>query len=55
MAAPAGLTMAPALLAFDIWVMLAVTLACLPIFMTGRKIARWEGALFLGYYVAYTT
>ena len=48
-----GLTMAPSLLAFDIWVMLAVALACLPVFMTGRAIARWEGAVFLGYYVAY--
>jgi cation:H+ antiporter len=28
--------------------------ACLPIFFTGHKIARWEGAAFLGYYVAYT-
>jgi len=49
----AGLAVAPALLAFDIWVMLAVALACLPIFLSGRKIARWEGAVFLGYYVAY--
>ncbi|MBL8327962.1 MAG: calcium/sodium antiporter [Rubrivivax sp.] len=48
-----GLLMAPALLNFDIWVMLAVALACLPIFMTGREIARWEGAVFLLYYVAY--
>jgi cation:H+ antiporter len=46
-----GLAMAPSLLAFDIWVMLA--LACLPVFMTGREIARWEGGVFLGYYVAY--
>jgi cation:H+ antiporter len=50
-----GLAMAPALLAFDIWVMLAVALACLPVFITGREIARWEGAVFLGYYTAYTT
>jgi cation:H+ antiporter len=49
----AGLVMAPSLLAFDIWVMLAVALACLPVFMTGREIARWEGGVFLGYYVAY--
>nr|MCU0764319.1 sodium:calcium antiporter [Hydrogenophaga sp.] len=49
----AGLTLAPSLLNFDIWVMLAVALACLPIFITGREIARWEGAVFLGYYVAY--
>ena len=54
MVAPDGLGMAPALMAFDIWVMLAVALACLPVFMTGREIARWEGAVFLGYYAAYT-
>jgi len=50
-----GLVMSPSLLAFDIWVMLAVALACLPMFMTGREIARWEGCVFLGYYVAYVT
>ena len=50
-----GLAMAPSVLAFDIWVMLAVALACLPVFMTGREIARWEGGVFLGYYVAYVT
>jgi cation:H+ antiporter len=49
----AGLAVAPSLLSFDIWVMLAVALACLPVFLSGREIARWEGALFLGYYVAY--
>jgi cation:H+ antiporter len=48
-----GLAMAPSLMAFDIWVMLAVALACLPVFMTGREIARWEGGVFVGYYVAY--
>jgi cation:H+ antiporter len=48
-----GLVMAPSLMAFDIWVMLAVALACLPVFMTGREIARWEGGVFVGYYVAY--
>jgi len=48
-----GLAMAPSLLAFDIWVMLAVAFACLPVFITGREIARWEGAVFLGYYLAY--
>ena len=49
----AGLGVAPAVLHFDIWVMLAVALACLPVFLTGREIARWEGALFVGYYAAY--
>ncbi|MGB4912710.1 MAG: calcium/sodium antiporter [Candidatus Dechloromonas phosphoritropha] len=40
---------------FDIWVMLAVAVACLPIMITGHEIARWEGAVFLAYYVIYTT
>ena len=48
-----GLVVPPAVLAFDLWVMIAVALACLPIFLTGREIARWEGAVFLAYYVAY--
>ena len=50
-----GLAIAASVMHFDMWVMLAVALACLPIFMTGREIARWEGAVFLGYYVAYVT
>jgi cation:H+ antiporter len=49
-----GLPLSPAVLTFDIWVMLAVTFACLPVFLTGREIARWEGGMFLGYYAAYT-
>jgi cation:H+ antiporter len=49
-----GLPVAPSLLAFDIWVMIAVALACLPVFLTGREIARWEGAVFVAYYLAYT-
>lgn len=49
----AGLPLPSSMLSFDIWVMLAVSLACLPVFLTGREIARWEGAVFLGYYVYY--
>jgi len=41
-------------LAFDFPVMIAVAVACLPIFFAGYCIKRWEGALFLAYYVAYT-
>ncbi len=41
-------------LAFDIPFMTAVAVACLPVFFAGRIITRWNGALFLGYYVAYT-
>jgi len=49
----AGLLLSQAVLNFDLWVMLAVALACLPVFLTGREIARWEGAVFLLYYAAY--
>jgi cation:H+ antiporter len=49
----AGLTIADAVLNFDMWVMLAVAVACLPVFFSGREIARWEGGIFLSYYVAY--
>ncbi len=52
---PGGLTVSPQVMSFDLWVMLAVAVACLPIFFTGHTISRWEGAVFLGYYVAYTT
>jgi cation:H+ antiporter len=48
-----GLAVPPSVLNFDIWVMIAVALACLPVFLSGREIARWEGALFLLYYAAY--
>lgn len=41
-------------LRFDLPVMIVVALACLPIFFTGRRIARWEGFFFLAYYCAYT-
>ena len=52
---PNGLPVSSAVLWFDLPVMIAAATACLPIFFTGYAIARWEGALFLGYYVAYTT
>jgi cation:H+ antiporter len=52
--APTGLEVSPAAINFDIPVMVAVAVACLPIFFTGNIIRRWEGALFLGYYAAYT-
>lgn len=52
--APGGIEVSAALINFDIPVMIAVALACLPIFFTGGTISRQEGLLFLGYYVAYT-
>jgi cation:H+ antiporter len=48
-----GLAIGPSVVSFDIWVMLAVAFACLPIFVSGGEIERWEGGLFLLYYVAY--
>ena len=52
--APSGLPAPAALLRFDLPVMVAVAIACLPIFASGATIARWEGALFLFYFAAYT-
>ena len=52
---PNGINVPAAALSFDIPFMLVVAVACLPIFFTGNLIARWEGALFLAYYIAYTT
>lgn len=51
--APQALAVAPSLVAFDLPVMMAVALACLPVFFTGNRIARWEGSVFLVYYAAY--
>ena len=48
-----GLPMPSSVMNFDLWVMLATALACIPVFLTGREISRWEGFVFLGYYAAY--
>ncbi len=50
---PAGVSVPAAAMRFDIPVAIAAALACLPIFFTGARIARWEGGLFLLYYLAY--
>jgi cation:H+ antiporter len=52
--APEGIPVPRAAMGFDIPVMIAVAVGCLPIFFTGHRIDRWEGLLFLGYYAAYT-
>jgi cation:H+ antiporter len=48
-----GLSIAPAVLNFDLWVMVAVAVACLPVFIAGREIGRGKGLMFVGYYAAY--
>lgn len=52
--APSDLVLGDAIRTFDIPVMVAVCIACLPIFATGNLIARWEGGVFFAYYIAYT-
>ncbi len=52
---PTGVAVSPTALAFDIPVMVAVAFICLPIFLTESVIRRWEGGLFLFYYLLYTT
>jgi cation:H+ antiporter len=51
----AGVDVAPAALRLDIPIMIAVAIACLPIFKSGGHIDRWEGTLFVGFYLAYAT
>jgi cation:H+ antiporter len=51
--APDGMPVPAPALAFDLPVMIAVAFACLPIFFTGFRVARWEGWLFLTYYALY--
>jgi cation:H+ antiporter len=51
--APDGVTVAQAALNLDIPVMLAASIACLPVFFHESRINRWEGGVFLGYYCAY--
>jgi cation:H+ antiporter len=53
-AAPNGVRVARGALDFDLPVMLATVAVCLPVFFTGYIVARWEGGVFVAYYVAYT-
>lgn len=52
---PGGLNVASPMLSFDIPVMLAAALICLPFFWSGKKLSRIEGAALLVFYVVYTT
>jgi cation:H+ antiporter len=51
--ARSGIPVSTGALTFDVPVMIAAAIVALPIFFTGYRIARWEGALLLGFYVAY--
>ncbi len=50
---PIGISVSPGVLRFDLPIMIAVAVATLPIVITGQRIARWEGFLFVLYYFAY--
>ncbi len=52
--APGGVRVSEAAINVDIPIMIAVAIACLPIFFTGNTISRWEGVLFFFYYIIYT-
>ena len=49
----AGLTVGPNLVRIDIPVMVAVTLVAIPVFVSGRRVTRGEGLLFVTAYVVY--
>ena len=52
---PEGIAVDASAMGFDIPVMIATSIACLPIFLSAGEIARWEGALFLVFYAVYTS
>ena len=51
---PQPLSVSTDALDFHIPVMVAVSMICMPIFLTNTVIRRWEGGLFLLYFIAYT-
>ena len=51
--APSGVLVSTTAIQFDIPVSIAVAFACLPIFYSGNRIDRWEGLLFIAYYLMY--
>lgn len=51
--APAGIPISASALRLDIPIMVGVALLCLPIFLNGSRVFRWEGALFVLLYLIY--
>ena len=52
--APGGLPVDPGLVNQDLPVMVLVAVACLPVFLIGHAIERWEGIVLLAFYGLYT-
>ncbi|WP_229662312.1 calcium/sodium antiporter [Agromyces bauzanensis] len=48
-----GIRVDPEIIAIDLPVMVAATVACIPVFLTGNRMRRLEGAAFVAAYVVY--
>ena len=55
LASPTGLPVEAEAITQDLPVMVLVALACLPVFLIGHTIERWEGLLLLGFYGLYAS
>ncbi len=55
MFSPSPVTVPDTVLWLDLPVMVIACLACLPVMLTQHRIVRWEGAVFVGLYLGYTT
>ncbi len=53
--APNSIPVPSSAIQVDLPVMIVVAVACLPIFVNGHVLKRWEGALFFAFYVGYIT
>ena len=52
---PTQVPVDPYLVRINVPLMVAAVLVCIPVFLTGRRMTRWEGGLFVAAYVAYLT
>jgi cation:H+ antiporter len=50
---PTALAVSDGARSFDLPIMTAVAVACLPVFFNGYALKRWEGGIFIVYYAAY--
>lgn len=53
--APGGIAIGTDAVKLDLPIMVAAAVACLPIVFWDNKLNRWEGGVFVGYYLAYVT
>jgi cation:H+ antiporter len=53
LATPGGFPVEPQLLWFDIPLMAGVAIGAIPVFVTGKRVSRFEGGLGVGIYLAY--